>query len=316
MNIAQREMLANLAQDYYLSNLSLADLTEKYHLSRYLINKYLDDAKLEGIVTINIASPTARNLELEQHFEKKFNIKNCYIIKDTVNPNDNEENIIKYAAKQIELLIAQSHIVGTTWGETIYNITSHFETSILEDVKFTQFMGENMKYNSAAGSMRMVERVASKFSAEYITMVGPLYITDDRTRIGLVREISSQPAFAAASRMDLIFAGFGTLSSVNSIPAWRQNINKIFPNISLDQIAGMLYGRPYDIYGNFLNVNDDKIFGIDLPTVLATPRRFCVLKSKFKTRAALGALRGNMLTDFVTNESLAHRILTEMAIAD
>ncbi|WP_233119757.1 hypothetical protein [Weissella viridescens] len=97
----QHELLANLAQDYYLSQLSLAELAEKYHLSRYLVNKYLDDARREGIVTINIAAPDPRNLELEKVFQKTFDIPHIYILKDNISPTETTENILNYSAHQL-----------------------------------------------------------------------------------------------------------------------------------------------------------------------------------------------------------------------
>ncbi|MBM7617029.1 DNA-binding transcriptional regulator LsrR (DeoR family) [Weissella uvarum] len=307
----QHELLANLAQDYYLSQLSLAELSEKYHLSRYLINKYLDDARREGIVTINIAAPNPRNLELEKTFQKEFAIPHIYILKDNISPTETIDNVLNYAAHQLAPMISQSKIVGLTWGGTIFNIINYFPASVLENVTFTQFIGENMKYKSAAGSMRMVELAAAKFSAEYLTMTGPLYIIDDNVRNTMAQEIAVKPAFEAARKMDLLFTALGTLSSLDSIPTWQENRSAILEDVNPDEIAGMLYGRPYDKNGQFLTSEHDKVFGLSIPEILATPRRFGVVKSKFKTQAALGALRGNLLTDLVTTESIARRILSD-----
>nr|WP_252904025.1 hypothetical protein [Secundilactobacillus oryzae] len=40
-----------------------------------------------------------------------------------------------------------------------------------------------------------------------------------------------------------------------------------------------------------------------MDTILSVPTRLGIIKSKFKGRALLGALRGELLTDFVTNEA-------------
>lgn len=308
----QHELLANLAQDYYLSQLSLAELAEKYHLSRYLVNKYLDDARREGIVTINIAAPNPRNLELEKVFQKTFDIPHIYILKDNISPTETTENILNYSAHQLAPMIAQSKVVGLTWGGTIFNIINYFPVSVPEHVTFTQFIGENMKYKSAAGSMRMVELAAARFSAEYLTMTGPLYIIDDATREKMAQEIAVQPAFAASKQMDLLFTTLGTMASLESIPTWNENLDMILGDINHGDVAGMLYGRPFDVNGNFLNPDHDKVFGLSVDEIMETPRRFGIVKSKFKTSAALGALRGKFLTDMVTTESIARRILSEM----
>lgn len=309
--MTSKDFLANISQDFYISQLSLAEISEKYGISRYLVNKYLDDARNSGIVKIEIATPTTRNVELERQIQQKFNLPNVYVIRSLDNPNDTIQSTIDFAAKHIESLIHNNDIIGTAWGGTIYEVISKFQNKIMENITFTQFMGENMKYQSSAGTMRMVERAAKKFSANYHTMVGPLYIINDMVRNGLANEISNRPAFAAACRMDMVFTGLGTLASVNSIPAWHQSIDEIFKNVNIEDIVGMIYGRPYDINGRFLNLNNDKTFGVDLDSILATPRRICIVKSKFKTNATLGALRGGFITDLITTESVANRILTD-----
>ncbi|PWG00838.1 sugar-binding transcriptional regulator [Levilactobacillus bambusae] len=310
-NIEQRKQQALIAQDFYLSHMSIADLSKKYHLSRYLITKGLDEAMETGLVDIKINAPLARNYELEASLKKQFPVPNIYILKDADNPNHNAENVIQFAAGQAQLLIEESHIVGLAWGATVFDMIDHCRSTVRDDLTFTQFMGENMRYNSLAGSMRMVEKAASKFNAHYVTMVGPLYMVNDEGRQLLQQEPAVAPTFSVASRMDCILTGIGTLASVDSISAWRNNKSAIFPGIDPNEIVGMLYGRPYDINGTLLNQNDDKVLGVDMNTIMAVPRRLGVIKSKFKSRAALGALRGGLLTDAIMDEAVANRILME-----
>jgi DNA-binding transcriptional regulator LsrR (DeoR family) len=304
-------VLASIAQDYYLTDLGIGELADKYHLSRYLVKKYLDDAKESKIVKITIASPVERRTELERQFHKTFDIKNIYVIKDPESDDSGGEfgNFLDFAANEVFQHIRASHIVGTVWGDTIYELTEHFPNEPLEDVVFTQFLGENRRYNSQAGSTRMVEHVAEKFSANYITLSGPLYIVDPSVRAGMEREIASQPAFEAAHHMDLIFTGLGTLASIESIHTWKDNIQTLFPSINPGDIAGMLYGHPYDIDGNFFTFPDDCVFGLGLEQILAVPERIGIVRSKFKSSAVIGALRGKLLTELIITESAARRVL-------
>lgn len=311
-SVHYQEKLALIAQDYYLSQLTITEISDKYQLSRYLIKKYLDEALSSGLVTVQINSPVSRNLELELRFKKLFHIAHIYIVTNTSTPNDEEEKIVEYAAEQLQTLIHDSHVVGLAWGGTVYDVIANFQPEIREDLIFTQFMGENMKYHSSAGSRRLVEQAAQKFSTHYQTMVGPLYITQASLREALKQEPALRPTLAYTQRMDLIFMGLGTLASIDSIPTWKQNRSAIFPGVNPQDIAGILYGRPYDIQGHILNTKDDTVFGADLATIMAVPRRFAIVKSKFKTRATLGALRGGFLTDLVIDEAIANRILMEL----
>ncbi|GKT04121.1 sugar-binding transcriptional regulator [Furfurilactobacillus entadae] len=310
-DVKHREQLASIAQDYYLSKLPITDISKKYHLSRYLITKALDEALASGLVKISIDTPVSRNLELELLFKQRFNIRNIFILRDTESPDKDSENVIEFAANELQDLIHNSHVVGTTWGGTVWNIIDHFDAEVRENLIFTQFIGENLKLNTAASTVPIVQKAAAKFDAQYVTLPAPLYVNSDELRAQLLTEPALLPALSAAGRMDLLFAGIGTAASIETIPVWKQHFADFFPDVSAQEIVGVLYGRPYDINGHLL-VNDDKTLGASMDALLTVPRRVGIVKSKFKSRALLGALRGDFLTDVITNEAVANRILLEM----
>ncbi|KRM58064.1 hypothetical protein C5L31_001808 [Secundilactobacillus malefermentans] len=280
-----REQLANVARDYYLSKLTIAEISKKYNLSRYLITKALDDALESGLVKININAPIDRNLELEAKFKKMFNLQNAFIIKDSDTSDEDNENIVEFAAETIEEKINQNRIIGVSWGGTVLSTINHIQPKVKDDLIFTQFMGDNLKYDSASGSTPLVQKAAAKFGAKYLTVPGPLYILNDDVRKSLATEPALIPAFNMMSKMDLIFSGIGTMASIDSIATWRQHKQEIFKGIDLSQVAGMLYGRPFDIDGNLLTSGNDKFFGASIDTILAVPSRIGIVKSRFKGRA-------------------------------
>lgn len=309
-----RKQLANIARDYYFSNLSIADISEKYDLSRYLITKSLDEALESGLVRISINAPIDRNLELEAYFKKTFGIQNAFIIKDTDTPDDDINNIIQFSSEEIQERIHHCKTVGLSWGQTVLNVINHFQTEVREDLLFTQITGDNMKYNSGSASTPLVQKAAAKFNAHYQTIPAPLYLMNDSVRSDLKNEPAFIPSFAAINKLDLILSGIGTLASIDTVPVWKQHKAEIFENVDLSQVVGMLYGRPYDVNGNILTTDKDKLFGAGIDQLLTVPNRFVVVKSKFKARALLGALRGHLITDFVSNEAICNRVLMEMDI--
>lgn len=302
-------LLGNIAQDYYFDKMAISKLSEKYDLSRYLILKYLDEAIANGIVQININTGFQRNAELEHQLIHRFKTPHLYVLKDPQNPTERENNIGTFSALQIQSVIKNCHVVGVAWGETVYNVVSHLQRAERADLVFNQFIGESMKYNSSFGSMRMVQLAADKYDAPYYILPGPSYIVNDTTREALKKEPSMKKAFAVMDKMDMLICGVGTLASIDSVQPWRNSKSEIFPGVDLDQVAGMVYGRPFDIKGNFLvNEENDKAFAAPLADLLKVPRRFCVVLRRSKYKAALGALRGGFFTDVILSEANALRI--------
>lgn len=302
-------LLTAIAQDYYLSGMTISALANKYHVSRYYIEKYIDEAQQVGLVKITIAAPTQRLAHLESRLRQAFPTSQTFVIKDATNPTETTEHVISYAAQQIQNMIADCRTTGLAWGGTIYDVIQHFSAANQPELVFTQFMGENMKYNSRAGSTQMVEMAANKFGAAYHTLVGPLYVFNPAVRRGLAKEPANRPAMTAAHHMDMTITGIGTMASIDSIPAWHDQRTAIVPAPMLNAVAGVLFVRPYTIQGHFIAPEKTPIFGVSLPSILAVPHRVGIVTSKFKTDATLGALRGGLLTDIFMSESVANRII-------
>lgn len=313
VNSEHEILLGNIAQDYYLSNLSISDISKKYSISRYLILKYLDEARSTGLVSINIHTIYQRNDELEQRLINMFPIKNLYILKNPTNPAERDDLASSFAAYQIQAAIKNAHVVGLSWGDMIFSTLNKFRPTQQDDLVFTQFLGENMKYHSLTGSTRMVQRAAVNYNAPYFTIPGPLYILNKDVRKQLAKEPSMEKAFEHAKKMDMIISSVGTLDSIEANQPWYDNIDKIFPGVDLDEIAGMVFARPYDINGQFLiDEKDSTAFSTPLENILNVPRRFGIVTRKSKTNAVLGALRGGFFTDLITTESIALKILKEL----
>ena len=315
MDAEHNQLLADLAQDYYLGKMAISDISKKYRLSRYLIMKYLDEALASGIVSINIHTNYDRNDKLERTLKRHYPVKNLAVIKDPSNPLDRDEIIATFAANQVQSLIRNCHIVGLTWGETIYTMLDHFNKQAAKQLTFTQFMGENMKYHSSAASMRMVQKAAARYDAPYCTIPGPLYVVNDQARQALYQEPAFTEAFNKAAQMDMVVCGLGTLQSVSSIPAWHDHIKEIFPGVNTKGVAGMAFGRPFDIDGHFLvGPGTDKTLSISLAAIEKIPRRIAIVQRKSKYQAAMGALAGQLFTDMIMTESVAIRITEALDI--
>ncbi|AEB06685.1 transcriptional regulator, DeoR family [Coriobacterium glomerans PW2] len=306
---SRRELLAHVAQDFYHGKHSIADLSSKYEMSRYLITKALDEALTTGVVTIQINAPVSRNYQLESALKRRFDIAHIAVVREIGDVDRDVNSILEYSAERIQMLIRKAHVIGLSWGSTVFSVIEHFADELREDLTFTQFMGENMKYHSKTGSKRMVELAAAHYEANYATLPAPLYVVSDLVRAALPEEPALRPTLALARRMDMLFCSLGTLDSLLAIPAWKSARAELFPAVESGEVAGMLFGRPYDINGVFLTAQKDTTVGLTLDEIMATPRRIGMVKSKFKTDATLGALRGGLLTELILTEGIARRVL-------
>ena len=308
MTLLTDEQLANIAHDYFLSQMNIADISEKYNLSRYLITKSLEDARNKGIVKISIAQTPKRSQKLESEFRKQFNLKEVYILEDLETKNQNNEVIVSYAAKQIQNYTKSAHVVGLTWGALLREVINDFSEANREDLTFVQLLGQAV--NAGKRKNQLVQDAADKFNAKCLTFPAPLYSVNTST----VTELKKEPFYVHAEEMfdqlDMVCASLGTMQSLESNEFFMDNYAKsVLQNVDSHQVAGIVFGRPYDINGNFYKPIEPHICGINLDTLMQVPNRFIIVKNHFKEDALLGALRGDMITHLITNSGIAEQVL-------
>ena len=166
-------LLVKICEDYYLEDINISEISKKYGITRYKALKYIEDAREKQLVSISINSPYARNYELEEIFKNYFKT-NIYILKSSEDLSQHDLLFSKFAADYIQELIKKANVVALSWGDTVYKVIDQFKMGAREELIFTQFIGEIGKYNSLAGSTRLVQKAAERYESSYLTLSIPL----------------------------------------------------------------------------------------------------------------------------------------------
>lgn len=307
-NFSNKEaLLVKICEDYYLHDINMSEIAKTYDLTRYKVEKLLAEAKAKQLVSISIHSPYARNYEVESIFNNLFETK-TFILKDSEDSAKQDFLFADFVANHTQEKIKQSKIVALSWGDSVYKVIDQFKMTMREELIFTQFIGEIGKYQSLAGSTRLVQKAAERYESNYFTIASPLYILNDTARKLMSNEPLLAKVLQTAAQADLLLSGVGTVSSIESVDSWNKYKHNLFPH--LDQCVGFLYGRPFTLAGTFIGSNDDKTFGLSLDEILKIPARYGVCNHKFKAASCLGALNGNFFTDLFLDEKTAWKILT------
>ena len=246
------EQLASIAHDFYLSKLYIAEISQKYNLSRYLITKALDDAEMRGIVKIKITQGIKRNQVLERKFQKLFGLKEAFILKSSENDANDDESVVNFATKQIQTYLQNTHIAGVTWGSTMRGVINNFNEENFNKLYFIQLLGHAI--NAKQKKNPLVQDAAEKFHAKSLGLPTPLYILNPK----IIPALKKEPYFKIVENcyhnLDLLFTGLGTLDSFKANPFLDKNYGpQLFKNIPEEQVAGLIMGRPYNINGEFFN---------------------------------------------------------------
>lgn len=310
-NILSDEEIANIAYDYYSSNLNIADISQKYNLSRYKISQAIQEALSKHIVTISIRRGVKRNLALEEQFKELFGLKEAFILRKYETKIKDQRKLVYFAAQQLQNYFQRCQNIGLTWGTTLLDIINNFQNEKNHDLNFVQLLGSPVDTQHRKASL--VHIAAKKFDGKYRILPAPLYVTNHN----LVTELKNEPFYQLLDsdyrKLDLVFTGIGTMQSVDEDEFARKYYKKIvFNGIKSNQVAGFIFGRPYTIDGKVFDQVDKYITGIERDEITQIPIRVVIEKNRFKAKALLGALRTGYVTHLMTNEGIAQRIMQEI----
>lgn len=304
--------IAAIAHDFYLNNLNIEELSQKYELSRYLIDKALKDARSKQIVQITINEDnTRRHSELEYYFKQIFNLDEVYILRKGLTKTEDEENLTRFAATILQQLLKHATNVGLTWGTTSLDIINNFQHENRPDLTFVQLLG--ISTESGHRKNPLVQQAAYKFNANFLELPAPLYCVNPKT----ITYLKQEPMFTSLKNyypnLDLVVTGLGTMQSIEENRNMSaQYSTTLFEQIDSSIVAGFIFGRPYTIYGNFFDSLEPYICGISLADIKKTPIKFVIEKNRFKADALLGALNTGLITHLVITEGIASRVLQKI----
>lgn len=302
------DQLANVAHDFYISKLNIAEISSKYQLSRYLIGKALDEAQERGIVQISIKNGSfKREPELERKIQDKYHLKDVFILHKMETKIEDDEALTTYTAKRLQNVLTTNHVIGFTWGTTLLDIVNNLHGTERPDLYFVQLLG--WPVNASMRKNPLEQRLADKFDANSISLPLPLY----GQNIEFCQNARKEPFYKLADkyyqRLDLIVSGVGTLEALDDDRFLKKFYKENLFSAYYDQIAGFIFGRPYDIHGELFSSIQPHICGITDKELRQVPTRLVVEKNRFKSKALAGALRTGLVTHLITNDGIAERLL-------
>lgn len=303
------DFLADISNLYYNENKTQSEIAKEFDTTRFKIAKYLQEAREKNIVNIEINRPESRVTSLEKKFKEHFNLKEVIITK--VNNNDTidiSQTVGKAAADYIQSILEEDSIVGITWGKTLYQAIRNIKPEKKLPLTIVQPFGTFGKKNITMDTPSLIHLLSTKYDANYRFLYAPLYIMNDVTRKNLAMELIINQSLLKSQKMNILLTGIGTPESIYSTLLWKESFYQ--NDFIKHEAVGALFGRLYDKNGEFLDIDlNNKIFGVDLDSILSVENKICIVTGKFKSVSILGALNGNLIDSLVTDELTATKIL-------
>lgn len=304
----EEEILATIADLYYVQDYSQKEIAEKLFYSRAKVSRLLKKAKLKKVVKINITYPFIRNSILENHLSRKYGVK-FVIPSASVEKTDSLVNLMsfyRFSADYIFRNFFNFSKIGFSSGKTLMNVVKNINDVKMDKITLVQLKGmlpvdHDYKYDS----VKIIQELAAKLECATSYIYAPLFIENVIVRDYLKNEPLLKKAIENAINCDVIFCSVGNLDSGNNI--WNGFISQSQKNKFISSKAvGSMLSHFYDIHGNIVDRElDNKMIGVDFEQ-LKQKKNVCVIVYEVnKAQALIGAIHTNIINYVICSEELA-----------
>jgi deoxyribonucleoside regulator len=301
------------AKLYYQLDYSQSQIAEMLGVSRPTVSRLLQQAKAEGIVSIEIKDPSEDVESLMSSLREKFGLRHAVV---AYTPTYDDDLVKKYigqaAADYLADILKDGDTIGASWGSTMYQVALHLRTRTLKNCFVVQLNGGVSDADIRISPSEIVHRFAQAFHVTPYFMYLPAIVDHTLVKQAMLsdRHIRRVMDMGVSANVAVFTAGAPTPDSVLLG-------SNYFREDELETIrtrgAGDICSRYFDENGEIcLPELNDRTVGIELSDLRSKEHAILVAGGASKVDAIFGALRGRyantLITDQITARELLHKL--------
>ncbi|QQE13468.1 transcriptional regulator [Planctomycetota bacterium] len=307
------DLLALTARLYYLDRLGQSEVARMVNVSQAKVSRLLSLARERGIVQITVADYNPRATNLEQALEDNFDLKEVLVIKtfSQLKIQEIRHTIAHFSAEILSNYIQSNNTVVVAGGRSLCSVINHMEPNQdARDITVVQGMGNIDSSIGGYDAIKLGSELASKFNGNFQMLNCPVYVPDAPTCDALLALDPIKNVKQMYTDADLAFVGIGT--SQNSVFADRNVVSEDdIQELGKAGAVGEMVGRFFDIDGNECDTDyRNRVISIELDEIRKIPEVVAVVAGGQRSKAILGAIKGNLVKSLVIDEDGAKTLLS------
>lgn len=314
MQYERMQLLATVAELYYVERQSQAQIAEQTGYSRSAISRLITEAHENGIVEVKINHPLQRASDLEQRLMKQFDLSVAYVAQRGGLDHSRMLRLLgRLGAHYLSESLQPTSILGISWGTAVYEVGQALRPRNYPDMRVIQMIGAVGDSNSEIDGHEVARAISSTFGGSYHTLNAPLIVEDPVTKNALLNDNIIQRTIDLAYRSDFALVGIGSNEPDQSslLRAGHLKPNEV-DELNRAGAVGDICACIYDIEGKLVeHPLNERVVGIDIHKLANTDCKIIgVAGGEVKAPAILGALRGKLIDGLITDSTAAETFLT------
>jgi DNA-binding transcriptional regulator LsrR (DeoR family) len=304
---AARQLLAEVARLYYLRDVPKVEIARHLGLSRFKVARLLDQARQQGVVSITIQGAAPVDAALSDRLSQHWGLRAT-----VVNAGDGAEAEVRrrvgQATAELFMDTAQAgQTVGLAWGRTLTAMTDYLTR--LPTVSVVQLIGAGTA-DLNESPVELVRRTCLSTGGQAYPIIAPAMVGDARGLAALKSNPDVRAAVTLFDSLDIAFIAIGSWDPPASqirpalAPADQQRLDQLGV---CAEVAGMFFDADGAVVAEDFS---QRYLSISPAQLRRVPRLFAAAGGRVKLRAVAAVVKSGLITDLVTDHSLAEAALT------
>jgi DNA-binding transcriptional regulator LsrR (DeoR family) len=294
---------------YHHDNLTQNQIANVMGISRASVVNYLQLAKEQNIVSISVRPDLVQQIEISRELRRKFGLRNALIIPGDGGSAQPAQRIGAAGAAFLLQLLRPRDILGVAWGRTVLALSRVLPIQRRPELTVVQLVGSHGDEEGFSAEQCTLN-IATRLGGRCISIFAPAIVGRPELRDMLMDDPSLREQFATVRACNKALIGVCTVKRNSLIFEARLFSEDLSREYISKGAVGVICGRFFDRNGiPVLGSADNRMIGLTLEELRRIPCRIAVAGGPEKTEAMLGALRGEYITDLVTDEATARSLL-------
>jgi deoxyribonucleoside regulator len=301
--------LVEISRLYYERNLTQADIAKRMNISRPAVSKLLSEARIRGIVRIEIKSPLMSDDSLLKALSEAYSLQGGLVVPS--GPADGKLNtqvLIAQASLYFEKILPDVNKVGLGWGDTMGRIVDGLK-NVSSGIKKTAYVCPLI--GSAPNDIKWYQtnELARVFTEK--TGFSPYYLHAPAFPVSLKNKklfentLEYQEISKLWHELDVVILGIGTYPSVPD----QATAARFGDLLRKKKAVGMIATYYFDIDGNIIESKDDIVIRIPLEDLHRADKVFVIGGGEKKINAIRGTLKTGLVTHLITDDRTAQALV-------
>lgn len=295
---------------YHVEGRTQEAVAAAFQISRARVIRLLQQAVEDGLVRVHLSGEHFNCVEVAEDLKATFGLKDAVVAPTPSNADNLKETLGKAGALYLQRTLADGMTIATAWGTTLLEVARALQPQKLTSVSVVMMLGGLSRNLPALNPNDIARRVAESVNGRMFSLFAPALVDDPKLRDLLMSDSNVKAPLDLVRASQVALIGVGTTGPNATLLETGVLSDFEMQALQAKGAVGDILARFFDADGQPVDsALNGRVVGLELEEVRRIPTTVLVAGGESKVRAILGALRGGYVTNVITDEASARRLL-------